>query len=180
MCFVRCMSQEQFSPDSTVNGILILTNRESVQDFYKDISKIHLQDEISSYNPFGYTFVAYLNKDSTQYLIAFKFDGDVCNSYSVFEIGNVADDFFKNISDYIVTDYQSFHTESGIGPNMPINQLFKIKGDNYCVMKDNSIIYYLDESNSEFLTKHKMPEYLLKVDADNGIVSKINFGFTYP
>ena len=176
---MRCISQEQFLPDSTINGIFVLSNSESAQIFYKDISKTHLQYENSVYNPFGYDFIAFVNKDSSQYLIAFHYDGDVINSYSAFEMGYVTYDFFKYVKIYYLTEFEIFKTESDIYLNMPLDQLLDIKGNNY-KNEDKSIIYYLDIDNSDFVRRYKTHDYYLRCEVDNGKVCKINFGFTYP
>lgn len=176
---LRGVSQEHFLPDSTINGIFILSNPKSFLDFYKESSKTHLQDEISSYNPFGYSFIAFVNKDTSQYLISFEFDGDVTNSYSAFEIGYVTTDFFRCIDVFYVTEYRFFSTESGIFLNMPSDQLLELKGKNCCIKNNNTINYYLDD-NSLFCMRYKQYKYFLKCEVNNGKVSKINFGFIYP
>jgi len=177
---LQCLAQEEFFPDSTINGVLFLSNPQSSRIFYKDISKIHLQDEISSYNPFGYSFVAFVNKDTSQYLIAFEFDGDVINSFSAFEIGYVTDSFLKNVNAYYVTDYDVFKTESEICLNMSSSQLFDLKGK-YCLDKcRNKFFYIIKADNSIFVQRYKAPEYYMIFTIEKDAVCKIEFGFTYP
>lgn len=176
---LQCVAQKQFLPDSTINGIFILTNSNSIQDFYKETSDIHLQEEQSSYNPFGYSFVAFVNKDSSQYLMAFKYDGDAANSYSAFEIGYVTTDFFRSIGDFYTTEFDIFKTESGICLSLSFYSILELKGTNF-YDNNNIITYYLDSDNSAFVKRHKMPSYYLKCDLNSEKVCKIQFGFTYP
>ena len=132
------------------------------------------------YNPFGYSFVAFVNKDTSLYLIAFEYDGDSYNSYSAFEVGYVTDEFYKCISKYYVTEYNTFNTESGICLNMSLDQLLNLKGKECCTIKDNAIIYYLDVDNSVFVQRHKSPEYYLKCELNKGKICKFYVGFPYP
>lgn len=176
---LQCVAQEQFQPDSTINGIFILRNSNSIQDFYKEISDIHLQEEQSACNPFGYSFVAFVNKDSSQYLMAFKYDGDAANSYSAFEIGYVTTDFFRCIGDFYTTEFDTFKTESGICLSMPYYSILKLKGTNY-FDNYNVITYYWAGDNSAFVKRHKMPSYYLKCEFNSEKTCNVQFGFTYP
>ncbi len=176
----QCVAQEVFSPDSTINGVLLLSNPQSARFFYKDISKIQLQDEMSSYNPFGYSYVAFVNKDTSQYLIAFEYDGDVINSFSAFEIGYVTSDFLKNVNTYYAIDCPIFKTESGICLNMPLDQLFDLKGE-CCLNKyRNTFFHVIKADESVFVQKNKHPEYYMIFTVEKEAVCKIEFGFTYP
>lgn len=109
VCHSGGMVQEQFRPDSTVNGIFVLSDSRSAVDFHAGISQKPLQDGVSPYNPSGYSFAAFVNKDRSQYLLAFKYDGDAVNSYSAFEIGRVTADFLAYVSEYhIMIPYFTF------------------------------------------------------------------------
>src|SRR5574344_378960 len=148
LCSLQCVSQNRFIPDSTINNTLILSNSESSKLFFKDIADVHLQEDISPYNPLGYSFSVFINKDSSQYLSAFEFDGDVKNAYSAFEIGDVSVDFFKEVRNFYSTDYIDFKTESGVSLGMQYNDFIELKGKD-CYKKDEGIIvYYLDTDDS--------------------------------
>lgn len=178
--YFQCLAQESFVPDSTINGVLLLSSPQSAQLFYKDITEIRLQDEISSYNPFGYSYVAFVNKDTSQYLIAFAHDGDVINSFSAFEIGYVTSGFLKVVNNYYVTDYFLFKTESGLRLNMSLDQLFDLKGECYLNKYGNTFYHLIEADKSIFVQKYKHPEYYMRFTVENEAVNKIEFGLTYP
>ena len=178
--YFQCLAQEVFLPDSTINGVLLLSSPQSACLFYKDISKIRLQDEISSYNPFGYSYIAFVNKDTSQYLIAFAHDGDVINSFSAFEIGYVTSDFLKVVNIYYATDYFLFETESGLRLNMPLDQLLDLKGECYLNKYGNTFFYVIEADKSFFVQKYIHPEYYMRFTVENEAVCTIEFGLTYP
>lgn len=161
----------KFKPDSTINDILILNNKESSTKFYPKISSEKLIDSIRESPVLGFN-----NEIEKEYLLLYQHEGGVRNEFSCFEIGYI-NELEINIT---TTDYKYFETESGLKLGLSLDELIKIKGNTY-YKEGNKIIYRIDDyPNSNFLKRYNMPTYFLECTLQNGKVNKIKFGFDYP
>ena len=172
-----CRGQKPFQPDTTINGKLVLENPESVKAFYvaPGVPAI-CENRIRPY-----PFSLFLNKEGTQYLFAYCYEGSLKNQYSAFEIG-YADDIapLEGIK-YVTVQDSLFASETGIALGMDIKDLKNSKGMN-CQTKEESgtWLFYRLDAQSEFCRKYGMPDYVLKVRVKDGRINRIWFGFEYP
>jgi len=166
--------QSTIVPDTTINGKLKLNNYESFEVFYKDYKNIKTIDRIkeSPIAPFS-------NKDKTQFLFVYQYEGDSKNAFSCFEIGYLKDNNFKLV--YNDTDENTFETESGISLGMSLKELIDAKGKNYKVSTDSVISYRIDDyQKSKFLRKYNMPRYFLECKIVKSRINNIRIRFDYP
>ena len=163
--------ENKFIPDSTINNVLILNNRESSKKFYPKISSENLINFLRESPVLGFS-----DKTRKEYLLLYQYEGGVKDEFSCFEIGYISD-LQKEITK---TGYSSFKTESGLKLGMSFEELIKIKGKDY-TKKENNIIYQInDYSNSIFLRKYNMPSYFLECTMKDDKIIKIKLGFDYP
>jgi hypothetical protein len=168
---------ENIRIDSTINAILVLRDSESVEQFYSNYKNILYNDSIRDH-----PIVILTNQSSTQYLLTYKYEGDVVNSFSCFEMGFTKDENFNNLKQF-KTKYEDFKSETGIHLNMSLNELISIKGKNYTVEKngkDTLIVYRTDNTLSSFVKRHYMATYFMEYTIKNDKIHKIYFGFDYP
>lgn len=166
-------------PDSTINKTLSLRNDESLKSFYKNFEEIKLIDKIRE-SPVA----IFSNKDVSQYLIVYQYEGDVKNSFSCFEIGYFKDDEKLMKQSNYRTQNNTFNTESNLALGTTLDEIVKIKGDGYKSknVNDEQIITYRidDYDKSSFLKKYDMPSYFMEFRLKDSKVTKIVFGFDYP
>ena len=163
--------QHSFVPDTTINKKLRLLDYLSLENFYH--GKITLINTIRQ-TP----VVSFCTKDKKQYLLAYQYEGDTKNAFSVFEVGHISSANRADICN--LTNEKSFSTESGLTLGISLNELITIKGQNYILSKQDSVLKYRIDSALEFLDRYKMPGYFLECQIKNGKVSNIKFGFDYP
>lgn len=171
--------EQEVIPDSTVNKTLSLRNGESLESFYKNFEAIVLLDRIreSPVAIFG-------NKDVSQYLLVYQYEGDTKNYFSCFEIGYFKDDAELAKQVNYRTYENIFATESNLVLGMTLEQIVKIKGNGYkskSVNNEQIITYRInDYDKSAFLKKYNMPGYFMEFKLKDNKVTKIIFGFDYP
>ena len=165
------VQEATFLPDSTVNEILVLSRSESAEIFYSNISSeqyiTHLRES---------PVIGFSNKDNSEYLLLYQYEGGVRNEFNCFEIG-YANDLEK---EFTALDYGRFKTESGLALGMTLKELENIKGSSY-TQDGNKVAYQLaDYPNSSFLRSHNMPAYFLECTLKDDRVIRIKYGFDYP
>lgn len=177
-----CLEEQSIKkliPDTILNACLILRNCSSLEKFYPDYSQISMVETIRDGTPIA----VFSNIDKTEYLLAYKHEGDLKNSYSRFEIGFWDDEGFDTLPHY-VTNEKRFITESGIRLGLLVDSLVKIKGSDFRVQKNGTeilLIYEIkDYHQSEFLIRYNMSSYFMKYNIKNDVVQQIIFGFDYP
>jgi len=172
------LEKSVFIPDTTINSILELRNPLSLKLFYLDYKNIIYTESIRTGSP----IIIFINKNKTQYLLGYKFEGDVRNSLSCFEIGYLKNENFKYIKQH-KTDCEKFITESGIQLGISFSELISLKGKNYTVEKnktDTLIVYKADKNTSEYVNRHSMASYFMEYFIKADKIEKIYFGFDYP
>jgi hypothetical protein len=122
----------------------------------------------------------FCNKAETEYLMAYHYEGSAENAFDCFEIGYINGN--KQIKRVAIKmdNIASFNTENDLKLGMALDDLIKIKGNNF--NKKNSTIRYEinNYSQSTFLKKYNMPGYFLECAISNSKIVKITFGFEYP
>ena len=163
-----------FIPDTTINNKLMLENYQSAGEFYPAIDKIDLVKLIRE-SP----VVIFCNKDQTEYLLAYQYEGDMKNAFSCFEIGYFKEKEFS--SGCSITNEPYFMTENDIQLGMPVDKLISIKGNSYTIKQDSTILYQIEDySSSVYLQRYNMPAYFLECTIKNSKTNKIKFGFVQP
>ena len=166
-------------PDSTVNKLLILENNESLQKFYKDYKTISTIERLRE-SP----VVIFSNKDKSQYLLAYQYEGSTKNNFSCFEIGYFENEKKLNQNSSYAVEDKIFETESKLSLGISLKKLIEIKGNTYKtkIDKDESIVTYRIDNyeKSSFLKKYNMPGYFIEFRLKDNKVTKILFGFDYP
>lgn len=170
---------KEIMPDSTINKTLLLRNNESLEGFYKNFEAVTLLDEVRE-SPVA----IFSNKDASQYLLVYQYEGDVKNSFSCFEIGYFKNDI-KLMKQFNYSTYDNvFATESNLMLGITLEEIVKIKGSSYeskNVNNEQIITYRInDYDKSSFLKKYNMPGYFMEFILSNNKVIKIIFGFDYP
>lgn len=168
---IKSIQEPSFLPDSTVNEILVLSRSESAERFYSNISYepylTHLRES---------PIVGFKNKDNSEYLLLYQYEGGVKNGFSCIEIGYTRDLQKK----FTALDYVKFKTESGLMLGMTLKELEYIKGNSY-IQDVNKVVYQLkDYPNSSFLRSHNMPAYFLECTLKDDRIIRIKYGFDYP
>lgn len=158
-------------PDTTINQKLRLLDYGSVRHFYP--GEINLLERLRE-SP----VVFFCTKDKKQYLLAYQYEGDTKDAFSVFEVGYT--DSLNGASMCNVTSENSFRTESGLILGMPLHTLIALKGYNFNLPVHDSVLIYRIDSTAQFLSRYKMPGYFLECQIRNGHVSQFKFGFDYP
>ncbi len=167
----------QIKPDTTINNKLLLSNSESLINFYS--SEIKTVDRIRE-SP----VVIFTSRNKNEYLIAYQYEGSSKNSFDCFEIG-----YYKNEKSLIeIEKYETsetkFETESKICLGADFKKIVEVKGSNYNKLeKENSIVITYrndDYANSSFLKRYNMPSYYMEFTIERDKVIKIKFGFDYP
>ena len=168
---VKPIKEPTFLPDSTVNNILVLGRSESAESFYPYISSeqyiTHLRES---------PVIGFSNKDNSEYLLLYQYEGGVRNSFGCFEIG-YTNDLQKKVTDI---DYDKFRTESGLMLGITINELKSIKGSSYTQDGDKVVYQLTDYSNSSFLRRHNMPSFFIECTLRDDRIIRIKYGFNYP
>lgn len=167
---------ERIKVDSTINKRLELRRNKSIETFYPNYHNLKYNDVK------GHPFAFFTNKNETQYLMAYKFEGDVLNVFSSFEIGFLKDHTLDNVN-RLNTRHNRFESESGIRLNMTLKELIAIKGNNYIIKKgnrDTMIIYKASANTSDFVKRYNMDTFSMEYTIRNNIIKKIFFGFDYP
>ena len=163
--------KNKFIPDTTINNLLILNNRDSSKKFYPKISLERLINFLRESPVLGFS-----DKTNKEYLLLYQYEGGIKDEFSCFEIGYI-NDLQKEV---IKTSYNGFETESGLKLGMTFEELIEIKGKGY-IKKEGNVIYQInDYSNSSFLKKYNMPAYFLECTIKEDKVIKIKLGFDYP
>ena len=168
---VKPIKEPTFLPDSTVNNILVLGRSESAESFYPYISSeqyiTHLRES---------PVIGFSNKDNSEYLLLYQYEGGVRNSFGCFEIG-YTNDLQKKVTDI---DYDKFRTETGLMLGITINALKSIKGSSYTQDGDKVVYQLTDYSNSSFLRRHNMPSFFIECTLRDDRIIRIKYGFNYP
>jgi hypothetical protein len=171
---------KEVMPDTTINNKLFIQNYNSVTNFYSGDSNFVVIDNGTRETP----IVIFSNKDKTQYLLAYQYEGSIKNAFDCFEIGYFKNDkkLSQNYS-YNVDD-KIFETESKLSLGISLDKLIEIKGDGNITKKDKDkliVNYRIDNyDKSVFLKRYNMPGYFIEFTLKDNIVTKILFGFDYP
>jgi len=152
ICPLYCYGQICNNPDTTINDKLMLyvyerENEKSVETF-ADISTdsvLYMSEEepifkLEYYTELGSAYSLFINADSTEALIAVYFNDNQFYVLTVFPITPINSYLLKHHR-CIHTKYPHFQTESGIQIGMSIDDLIKLKGQNYSINKHNDIQY---------------------------------------
>lgn len=164
-------------PDTSINGKLLLDNPNSSKAFYPTIDAVKLIERVRD-SP----LVLFANQQGDEYLMAYKYEGNLKNAFSCFEIG-YSKDFTSESPNK--TPAKNFKTESNLGLGMTLKDLEAIKGKEY-VKKDldgNTILITYrvnDMDSSPFLKRYNMPGYFLECTLKDDRITKLFFGFDYP
>jgi len=120
--------------------------------------------------------VVILNKDSTQYLIAYQMYGSAEGKYSAFEIG-FTDPVIMN-KQFVVSRYKVFqvrHCKLG----EPAKKLLNKKRHSHGIFINNKDDSYEFVYTGKRLNKYNMPKYTEIYYCNNNQISKIIIGFPY-
>lgn len=166
----------KFIPDSTINKKFKLDDYRSSESFYPKVDKVRLVEFLRE-SP----VLILCNNNTSQYLLAYQYEGNTKNAFSCFEIGYLREGISTN--DCNITNEKSFETEAGITLGLSFDSLVAKKGGGYEIKtsKDSLVIYKIDNHrNSEFLNRYNMPGYFLECSIKGAKINKIKFGFDYP
>jgi hypothetical protein len=175
--FTNEKPEDDIVPDTTINGCLKLEDYSSTKLFYPDYENISLIEEVREH-----LIVIFSNKNKTQYLLAFQYEGDTKDSYSCFEIGLWNNEKFEDMK-FFITDEKEFVTESGVRLGMTLDDLISKKGQDYIITTeaDTLLRYRIDNMEiSPFLKRYSMPGYFMEYKIKLNKVQRIQFGFDYP
>lgn len=164
-------------PDTTINGKLLLENPNSSKAFYPTIDAVKLIERLRD-SP----LVLFANQQGDEYLMAYKYEGNLKNAFSCFEIGYSKDVASESPNK---TPAKNFKTESNLGLGMTLKDLEAIKGKEYVKknLDDNTILVTYrvnDMDSSPFLKRYNMPGYFLECTLKDDRITKVFFGFDYP
>lgn len=166
-------------PDTTINKKLFLENYKSLSDFYSNKNSLVLVERLRE-SP----VIIFGNKSNKEYLLAYQYEGNTENAFSCFEIGYFEDDKNVSLETFNQTGENSFQTESGLRLGLSLNDVIRIKGQEYEQQKSGDYIvlnYKIEDyENSLFLKEYNMPGYFIEIRLKDNIVRKITFGFDYP
>ncbi len=166
------ISIDVFIPDSTINNRLKLAAPSSLRTFFT--GRVELVDFLRE-SPVA----VFCNKDKSEYLLAYQYEGTVRDAFSCFEIGYMNDTILRGKIANV--DGNIFSTESEIKLGLSVNSLIEKKGDSYKILsKDTIIEYRVPDTNSDFLKRYNMPGYFLQCVIRGGKIDRIKFGFDYP
>lgn len=168
---------KQIFPDTTVNSKIMLSNDESLKEFYS--KEVRTFDRIRE-SP----VVVFTNKKNSEYLIAYQYEGGIKNSFDCFEFGYLKDDeSLVEISKFETPEIK-FTTESKISLGLNLQEIVNIKGLNYKteINKNLTTVIYRDSDydNSLFLKKYNMPGYFMEFTLKDDKLIKVKYGFDYP
>lgn len=168
-----------FVADTTINSKLFLENYQSIEKYFGGKSKFKMVEQLRS-SP----VVVFTNKGKGEYLLAYQYEGNTKNAFSCFEIGVLSELQKKIIFDITQTEIEKFNTENGLLLGQSINEVIKIKGNNFTETTERGekiISYKIEDTQSGFLKRYNMPSYFLQITFDESVkVKKIIFGFDYP
>lgn len=166
-------------PDTTINNKLFLENYKSLSNFYSDEKPLILVEGLRE-NP----VIIFASKSLKEYLLAYRYEGNIENAYSCFEIGYFEEDRKVKLEKAIRVKESKFQTESGLCLGLSLKDVIRIKGEGYEQQKSGDYIvlnYKVEDfENSSFLQQYNMPGYFIKIKLKNNIVTNITFGFDYP
>ncbi|MEM7512689.1 MAG: hypothetical protein AAF388_17270 [Bacteroidota bacterium] len=164
-----------FIPDTTINGKLMLENPKTFSSYLSD------QPEITFIERFRVSpGLLFLNKSREEYLFAYFYEGNTRLAFSYFEIGASSNEENLTSLSYIQTEEESFRTESEIGLGIALEELTSMKGQGYSLETDSLSGIYEMGPETSFVKRFHMPGYEMKFFLEDGKISKILFGFTYP
>jgi hypothetical protein len=154
-------SHDLIIPDSSISNFLKLRDPVSTPDSIKKAIKDNV--------------VILSNKDETRFLIAYQYPGDPLGSFIGFELSGLS----TEIVDYpIKTNIPSFVTENGVSNNCELEEILKFKGNNYYKTEENGLATYsFNDVPEDFLDRHNSEEYFFEVQAMEGLLNRIQFGF---
>lgn len=166
-----------FTPDTTVNGIMVLRDRASISSFVADVNNVEF---LEGERDFPVLF--FVNKDISEYLAVYQYPGDSKGVFSVFEFG-VAERFIK--VPYTKTEFDHFYTENGLMLNMTFDEVLSSKSRGYELFKNdrNEVVrlrYEQVTSNCPSLKGYDLPLYFWECELKDSIICTIKFGFEYP
>jgi len=166
-------------PDTTINKRLFLENYKSLSNFYSSEKPLVLVERLRE-SP----VIIFGNKSNKEYLLAYQYEGNTENAYSCFEIGYFEEDKNVSLEKFNQTDETNFQTESGLRLGLSLEEVIRIKGQEYEQQKSGDYIvlnYKIEDyENSLFLKEYNMPGYFIEIRLKDNIVRKITFGFDYP
>lgn len=167
---------EDFKPEISINKLLYLRDDTSLEKFYPNYKNLIAIDKIRETS-----VIIFANKTSKEYLLAYKYEGDIKNSFSMFEIGYLQNS--PELKHFTTTNYNNFHTELGLTLGMSVDDLIKLKGENFKIennSKGKILKYEISNPNNLYVKKYEMPPYFMDFYLKNEKVYLIIFGFEYP
>ena len=166
-------------PDTTINKKLFLENYKSLSNFYSNENPLELVERLRE-SP----VIIFGNESNKEYLLAYQYGGNMENAFSCFEIGYFEDDKNVSLETFNQTRENNFQTESGLHLGLSLDDVIRIKGQEYEQQKSGDYIvlnYKIEDyENSLFLKEYNMPGYFIEIRLKDNIVRKITFGFDYP
>jgi len=170
----KSVVNQTFKPDTSING-LALRSEKAIQILFSKEFELLPESERNSF-PCAY----FLNINSTEYLAIYHYPGDLKDEFSLFEVG-----YYTKMPDTMInpTNYGFFVTENKIKLGITKRELLKIKGSADTTFQDGEVKimrYVINDSNSPFLKKYKMPSYFAEYYIEQDKLVKFRFGFDYP
>ncbi len=161
-----------FTPDTTINFILMLNSPTSITKNLGDVSRY--RDSTQDLPD------VYLKGDLSYIRLVF-FPGDVKNNVMQFEVGKSETKLNKR---YFPGGYKHIQTESYIEIGDSIPWIISKKGGDYTLIpsKEFRILRYeiSDFKTNSFLKRYNMPVYFAEYTFKNDKLVKFIFGFEYP
>ncbi|MGP1500513.1 MAG: hypothetical protein ACTTJM_01840 [Bergeyella cardium] len=176
-CKKATFNNNKFHPEISINNSLYLKDGISINNFYKDYKNLNIIHSLRE-TP----IIIFADKQDKEYLIAYQYEGDAKNEFSLFEIGYIKNDprLIKNINK---TTYDIFKTESGLCLGLDLKDILSLKGTPSKVIKKQDktiLIYEINIQDDKRISKYNMPSYYMHIYTKNNKTYKIIFGFGYP
>ena len=163
----------EVQPDTLIQGFLALNNYSYSERFNDNLTSKN-QVEFLRESP---VFI-FSSKHKSEYLLAYQYEGATKGEFSCFEIGYRSD--LETTHSSIGVELERFVLESGVQLGLTLEELLKIKGNNYRKDKDTVVYAIEDYVGSTFLKQQNSPGYFLKCTFKNDKINTIRFGFEYP
>ena len=170
--------QSSFIPDSTVNAVMVLRNKNSAEKFSQTKLESFVVNEFDTcLFEEEQPFVLFINDNKTEYLMAIIHEGTSSFLFSEFKIGYLCfDSLIKFNIQYIQTPYLSFFTESGLKLGITSMDVVDQKGTP-TLWNSNQIVYCLDLNGFGF-DENNVCDYYLQCTIHDDKVTKIEYGYS--
>ncbi|MCA0427280.1 MAG: hypothetical protein LCH37_07565 [Bacteroidetes bacterium] len=160
--------------DTTLNGKLRLARLFSLD---KQLSNQLKVDEERTGSPEAYL----ANSSGKELLILHFHEGNIAGHFSEFELVPMPASLAQKAQR---SSLKQFKSESGVFLGMGLNELLRIKGNDFKLQgegKDSVLVYHFtQEEFPDFCKRYRMPGYFFKARIKQGKVQGFHFGFDYP